>query len=237
MTARRYCQSSLVACAFVVLAAQVPAGTLNASHDLQGNAERVTGQPYAADSIVTTTLTALGAPVEQRVVARVYRDSAGRIRREQVPGAQQAPGPGDREDLVVVIVDPVAGVVYSLNPATRTAYRVPTGNSPNAVSAIPDPASAFTELLGTTIVEGITVTGRRAVTTLPAGTDGRPVQIVDERWESPALGIVLLERHLDSRSGVLEHRLTNVSRTEPPAALFAVPATYSIVDVVVASRR
>ena len=203
----------------------------------QGSAGRVvTGAPYSADSVVTTTLTTFGSPVEMRVVARVYRDSAGRIRREQVPGGLDVPTPADRDDLVVIIVDTVAGVVYSLNPATRTAYRMPSGQSPNAVATIPQPASPFSEALGTSTMEGISVTGRRAVTTLPPGTDGRPVEIVDERWESPALGIAVLERHRDSRTGVFEHRLTNLSRNEPPAALFAVPATYTIVDVVAAAR-
>lgn len=204
----------------------------------QRSAERVVaGAPFSADSMVTSTLTTLGSPVELRVVARVYRDSAGRTRREQVPGGHDVPGPADRDDLVVIIVDPVAGVVYSLNPATRTAYRMPSGHSPNAVATIPQPASPFTETLGTSTMEGISVTGRRAVTTLPSGTDGRLVEIIDERWESAALGIALLERHRDSRTGEFEHRLTNLSRTEPPAALFAVPATYTVVDVAAAARR
>ena len=151
--------------------------------------------------------------------------------------AGSTPVLADRDDLVVIIVDPVAGVRLLAQSGDADGVPDADGQSAGAVATIPQPASAFTEALGTSTMEGISVTGRRAVTTLPSGTDGRPVEIVDERWESAALGIALLERHRDSRTGVFEHRLTNLSRTEPPAALFAVPATYAVVDVVAAARR
>jgi hypothetical protein len=54
------------------------------------------------------------------------------------------------------------------------------------------------------------------------------MQIVDERWESAELKIVVYSRHSDPRTGVVEYQLTNVLRAEPPADLFLVPPNYTI---------
>jgi hypothetical protein len=193
----------------------------------------VTGAPYAADSIVTVKLTAFGDAVTQPVVARVYRDSAGRVRREQTVTGLETPKSGDRADLVVTIVDPVAGVIYSLNPATRTAHRLAISDvtAAAAMAAQPaPPAGGTVEPLGTKQIDGLPVTGQRTVSTLPAGSDGRPVEISDERWESRDLRVVILARHHDSRPGEFEHRLINISRLEPSAQLFTIPPNYTIVD-------
>jgi hypothetical protein len=56
----------------------------------------------------------------------------------------------------------------------------------------------------------------------------RPMQITDERWESPDLSLVVYSRYSDPRTGVIEYRLTNITRTEPAADLFQVPADYTI---------
>jgi hypothetical protein len=197
----------------------------------------VTGAPYAADSVITVSLTSFGAPVEQRVVARVYRDSAGRVRREQTVTGQEKPASSD-PDLVVTILDPVAGVLISLNPGSRTAHRIPLGDRQAAAAGdVPQGAATRVESLGTHVIDALTVTGRRTVTTLPAGSDGRVVEISDERWESADLHVPLIERHSDSRTGVFEHRLTNIVRTEPAPRLFAIPSTYTIVDVIVPASR
>ncbi|HYN07222.1 MAG TPA: hypothetical protein VES67_07510 [Vicinamibacterales bacterium] len=206
MTSYRRRLSYLTACLIAVSAApaqmQIPPAGPRAPEPV------VTGAPYTADSVVTVKLTAFGDPVTQRVVARVYRDSAGRVRREQTVMGQETPRSSEPADLVVTIVDPVAGIIYSLNPATRTAHRL----------VIP-------------------VTGQKTVSTLPAGTDGRPVEISDERWESRDLRVVVLASHRDSRTGEFEHRLTNISRVEPSAQLFTLPANYTIVDAIVPASR
>jgi hypothetical protein len=195
----------------------------------------VTGAPYSADQITTVRLTVFGSNVEQKVVARMYRDSAGRIRREQTIGGFEAPRPSDMADLVVTIVDPVAGVMYTLNPATRTASRMPIDRS--AAGAPSSPARE--ETMGTRDIDGIRAVGRRSVVTLPGGPTGAepPVQISDERWESPNLRVVILAIHRDSRSGEFEQRLTNLRRAEPAAELFAIPANYTIADVPVPTIR
>lgn len=235
MTVPRLRHSCLAGCLLAVLASPVQAQPPDLLSDRQPGPV-VKGAPYAADSVLTVTLTALGSPIEQRVVARVYRDSAGRVRREQTVSGQERPASSD-PDLVVTIVDPVAGVLITLNPASRTATRIPLDGRRTADAEAPQAVAPRAESLGTQVIDGIAVSGRRTVTTLPPGSDGRAVEISNERWESSDLQIPLIDRHRDSRSGVFEHRLTNIVRTEPAAQLFVIPSSYTIVDVTIPASR
>jgi len=54
--------------------------------------------------------------------------------------------------------------------------------------------------------------------------------VVDERWVSSELQTVVMSKHSDPRMGETTYRLTNVSRSEPPATLFQVPADYKVLD-------
>ncbi|MET0649876.1 MAG: hypothetical protein ABW208_24975 [Pyrinomonadaceae bacterium] len=78
--------------------------------------------------------------------------------------------------------------------------------------------------------DGVTAEGTRTTTTIPAGDIGNemPIQIVDERWYSQELQVVVMTRHSDPRYGETTYRLTNISRTEPAAALFQVPSDYNV---------
>ena len=86
--------------------------------------------------------------------------------------------------------------------------------------------------LGTRQMEGLTVTGRRMTETIPTGEIGndRPIEIVDEVWESSQLQVVVSLRHSDPRTGTLEYRLASVVLGEPPADLFTVPPGYTLND-------
>jgi hypothetical protein len=82
----------------------------------------VRGAPYSAEGVTTTTQTlADGTRIERTVRARFYRDSEGRTRREQTILGMGPLG----ESQAVSIVDPVAGVMYGLNPSTREGRRSP----------------------------------------------------------------------------------------------------------------
>ena len=80
--------------------------------------------------------------------------------------------------------------------------------------------------------DGVTAEGTRTTVTIPAGDIGneQPIQIVDERWYSQELQAVVMTRHSDPRFGETTYRLTNISRTEPAAALFQVPSDYTVKD-------
>jgi hypothetical protein len=85
------------------------------------------------------------------------------------------------------------------------------------------------ENLGTRQMDGIKATGTRTTVTIPTDRVGndRPIQITDERWESPELGVVVYSRFSDPRTGIVEYRLTNVNRSEPAATLFQIPSDYT----------
>jgi len=93
----------------------------------------------------------------------------------------------------------------------------------------PEP-NTKSEDLGTQVMEGVTVEGKRVTRTIPAGEIGneRPLEIVTESWFSPELQVVVMSRTSDPRSGDSVYKLTNVSRAEPDRSLFEVPADYHV---------
>jgi len=85
-------------------------------------------RPYSADTASETVqVLADGNRISRRSVARVYRDSAGRTRRETLND--------DGTVRSISISDPVAGTGYTLDPQAKTGYR--TGGT---VVATPLPA-------------------------------------------------------------------------------------------------
>ena len=89
-----------------------------------------------------------------------------------------------------------------------------------------------TESLGQRNVEGIVADGTRTTITIAAGAVGndKAIDIVDERWVSSELQVLVMSKHNDPRMGETTYRLTNVSRSEPPASLFQVPAEYKVTE-------
>src|SRR5688572_10608069 len=87
----------------------------------------VTGQPYSADGVTKITQSlADGTRIEREVRSRFYRDSAGRVRREQnILGLDSLLGALSSEpQTAITITDPVEGTVYSLDPVRREARRM-----------------------------------------------------------------------------------------------------------------
>src|SRR5262245_24785584 len=81
--------------------------------------ETVKGAPYSAEVINQSVQTLSdGNRIVQTTTSRVYRDSEGRIRREE-DRPSSAPG--------VTITDPVAGLSWVLNADSHTARQSPAG--------------------------------------------------------------------------------------------------------------
>jgi hypothetical protein len=79
-------------------------------------AKTTPGAPYSAEAVTETTqILADGNRINRKSVTRVYRDSDGRTRREELDDTGAV--------ITIAIVDPMAHTSYVLNPATRTAYR------------------------------------------------------------------------------------------------------------------
>jgi len=91
---------------------------------------------------------------------------------------------------------------------------------------------ATTEDLGSQTMEGVFVTGVRTTRTIPAGQIGneKPISIVTEVWTSPDLKTVVYSKRSDPRMGEQTFRLTGITRSEPDASLFSVPADFKIVE-------
>ena len=235
----------------------------------------VANAPFSADAVTTVTQTlADGTKIEQRATTKWYRDSSGRIRREQtVIGLDRLTPSAPPQTAISFDSVPGDPMPYTLNPAMKTARRAPRGlqlftvlngtyqvstslgayfNSGGRgvnttreltlshglsinggqVAPIPADAQRTDEQLGTRQVDGVKATGRRSTTVIATGRIGndRPIQIVEEQWESPELNMVISSRFSDPRTGVVEYRLTNITRSEPRADLFAVPADYTVID-------
>lgn len=91
----------------------------------------VKGAPFSAESVSESTqVLADGNKISRTFTVRMYRDSDGRFRREEVPGANGAVGSFLGTQQIVSIFDPVAGYRFILEPAKKTARRmtVPAGN-------------------------------------------------------------------------------------------------------------
>ncbi len=91
-------------------------------------------------------------------------------------------------------------------------------------------SQAKVEQTGRQVIEGVEVEGTRETTTIPAGQIGneRPIEVVSERWYSPRLQVVVMSKRSDPRMGETVYRLSGISLGEPPAALFQVPAGYTV---------
>jgi hypothetical protein len=95
-----------------------------------------------------------------------------------------------------------------------------------------DDSQATTEDLGTQTMEGLQVTGVRTTRTIPVGEIGneKPIAIVTEVWTSPDLKTVVYSKRSDPRMGEQIFKLTNITRAEPDASLFTVPADFRVTD-------
>jgi hypothetical protein len=211
----------------------------------------VTEAPFSAEAITTVTqVLGDGTRIEQTTTARFFRDRGGRVRREQtIAGLGALNGRGNAET-ITIDPDPGDATAYTLDPATRTARRAPRivfssvtlgpaiRLNSGAVMLNGDPVAArpvwraTAEQLGTRQFDGVKAVGRKSTSVIPTGDIGndRPIEITDERWESPELRMLVYSRTSDPRTGVVEYRLTNINRSEPPADLFTIPADYTVVE-------
>lgn len=245
----------------------------------------VKGAPYSAQAVTESVQNlADGNRIVHKNTAHVYRDSEGRTRRDQTLGHIGPYATSGDVPQTVFINDPVAAVHYILDPASKTARKLPrmelrykteAGTARGRETAVlgaaekvvveklavergqvfnvrvPGPGAlppiggdvdrvefraevvkpdVKTEKLEPRSFDGVQAEGTRTTTTIAAGQIGneQPIQIVDERWFSPELQVVVMTRHSDPRAGETTYRLTNITRTEPSAALFQVPADYTV---------
>ncbi len=100
-----------------------PFGFLAAGPVLEGKV--VKGAPYSAHGVTETVrVLADGTRIVQQSFVRIYRDKDGRTRREFTLGATGEWTPPAQAPTTITIHDPVAGAVFLLDPADKTARRI-----------------------------------------------------------------------------------------------------------------
>jgi hypothetical protein len=210
----------------------------------------VKGAPYSAE-IINESIQTLGDGnrIVQRSTTRIYRDSEGRVRREEDrPSGSPA----------ISITDPVRRVSFSLDAESRTAWQTPNMLAFNftqerqkvievrkGMIAIHSAGRTIThahfephlegekltvEQLPARDIEGVRAAGTRRTTTIAAGAIGNelPIEIVSEEWTSPDLQILVMTERRDPRLGTSTYRLVNIVRAEPDRYLFEVPSDYTL---------
>jgi len=216
-------------------------GFLGLEESLAGKV--VTGAPYSAQAVTERVqVLADGNKIDQKTTANVYRDSEGRTRREQTMGPIGPWATPENAPPMVMINDPVGGVGYLLNSQNHTAIKHPLGLAgalnPKRQARqakrqeVAGQSTATRESLGKQTMAGVEVEGTRTTVTIPAGAIGnaQPIQIVSERWYSPALHVVVMSTRDDPRFGHVVYQLTNINMSEPDTSLFQVPSDYSVKD-------
>jgi hypothetical protein len=190
----------------------------------------VTGAPFAATATSTSSHTlADGNTITRNSAAKLYRDGQGRFRADITTTGS---GTSAQSVTHITIFDPVAGFMAQLDPATSTAVTMTLPSNPRSSPPNPPqgPGTAQTVDLGTKTILGLTATGVQTTITIPAGTFGnaQPIQIVRVVWTSTDLQIPVQVTVTDPQRGNSSMQLTAVTRGEPDASLFQIPANYTV---------
>lgn len=218
----------------------------------------VRGAPYSALREYSETRTlADGTHITNKPRSeKLFRDSQGRTRSEQpLCGGRLADLP-DADAVLVYIQDPVSGSVYILDAqkhiAHRYALRVSEQSQPRpftgtSVATVlngtqfkarttgpqsPNAPGETTEPLPAQTVDGLMAEGTRTTQVIPEGAEGndRPITVVREIWFSPYIGLPILAKVSDPRTGETVARITSLDTSEPSPLLFQPPPDYKIVD-------
>ena len=222
---------------------------------LAGASATIPGAPYSAQAVTQRVQTLSdGNRITQTTTNAVARDSKGRVYREQ--SLPSSPNAGAEAPHMIVIYDPVASQHFTLDPNTKTAYKTaaseqkrideaaftvalpirPMSGAKGEFQIVTDKAkldeatAATTTDLGSQIIEGVHAKGTRITRTIPAGAIGNdlPIVITTETWYCPDLKVLLMSKSVDPRMGESTYKLTNLVRAEPSAALFQIPADYTV---------
>jgi hypothetical protein len=216
----------------------------------------VTGSPFSAtEQRHSLQVLGDGTHIEQTESSQISRDAEGRTRTEADPGGSDAPAMATIQDPVAgttYFLDPVnktanklplpkvlnsvglpASVTVSSTVATFgadtakvMAFRAGPGVS-KSEAATPAPID---EDLGAQEVNGVLAKGTRTTINIPVGQIGndRALQVVNERWYSDELGMIVKSSNSDPRFGTTTYELVNISRVAPDPSLFQIPADYTV---------
>ena len=214
-----------------------------------GQSGPVLGRPFSAIEVRRTMQTlADGTHVEHSDNGAFYRDAHGRMRTESptriliydpVAGFtsnldpptnsyQKSPNTGAASTSIAVVGDSTW-----INNRGTNQPALPVEISRSVNGALPmhsEPVThAVTEELAPQVINGISVKGSRITMTIPAGAFGndREVKVINERWYSDDLQVLVKSSNSDPRYGLTTYELTNIVQAPPDPMLFQVPSNYT----------
>jgi hypothetical protein len=206
----------------------------------------VTGAPFSGLAVTESTQTlADGNHINHKTQANVFRDGQGRVRKEVTLSGFGPMAASSESKSFVVISDPVAKTNFVLHPDTKMAEKMGHGGHgmkgmakggkfEEKMQARQEAEIAAGNLkkedLGTQVIGGVSAQGTRVTRTIPAGQIGneKPILVVHETWFSNDLQMVVRSKRSNPWVGETTYTLTNIQRTEPAAALFAVPSDFAV---------
>ncbi|HET6853325.1 MAG TPA: hypothetical protein VFH46_13555 [Pyrinomonadaceae bacterium] len=177
-----------------------------------------------------TRLLADGNVLERKTEGKYFRDSQGRVRREQAG--------------LITITDPTTAQNFVLNPKSNVATRLvrpsappegpPIAERPQSNVMVNQQHATERSSLGTRTIEGVVVTGKEFVSIIPANSrlgNRDAIEVTFEVWTSDELQLPLLTIVKDPLNGERTQRYVNIQKgIEPDAALFRVPKGYNVVE-------
>jgi hypothetical protein len=201
----------------------------------------VKGKPFSAtEERHSLQVLGDGTRIETSQSNRLFRDSEGRTRVEEMNGT-------------ISIYDPVAKLRVELDPAAKTAHKANTylvydansgtttaflggwgvqlrtaPNPPANPASLTGVMAETTENLPAQSINGVTAQGIRTTMTIPKGQIGnnRDIKVMNERWFSNDLQILVKSVNSDPRFGDTSYQLTKIVQSPPDPALFQIPADY-----------
>ena len=185
--------------------------------------------PFSADIEIENSRRLFnGTTLTKKSEGAIYRDSAGRIRREQTIDDIGGISIGESQRLIF-INDFVANVNYFIDINRKTVREKPLNNNRPPHHEF-EPKDGKTESLGMKQLEGVNVEGTRTTYEIPVGEIGndKPIYVITEKWYSPELQMIVMSKHTDPLAGEQIFRLTNIILGEPAAELFTIPKDYKL---------
>ena len=158
---------------------------------------------------------------------RYTLDSLGHAAYRTSAGPAPVPNAGSSFGAVRAVLSAVPPSASQVAPQI-----VQTGDPSSRIAPQQPRPETSAESLGTRTMEGVFAEGSKATTIWPAGIFGndRPITTTNETWTWRELGITILAKTSDPRSGETTMRMTGISQAEPDPSLFQVPAGYEIND-------
>jgi hypothetical protein len=179
-----------------------------------GEAARAAGEAARAAAAAARAAGTAGREVIVKRVERADGDSARKVQEDVRIRVENDLGDGKGKT--------TREMVLQIGPLVGSAF----GDAKWA-------SKATSKDLGSREMDGVKAEGKLRSYDIPAGEVGNrnPIVISDEFWYSPELQVTLYTRHSDPRYGDTIFRLQGLKREEPAAALFTVPADYTVRDV------